>query len=153
MKFNKYMAFTLAELMVMLSVLTVLLAAFAPIFTVRYNNASAENVWSFVTSDDNNDAYMDPINKLLTAQSFIGMQPAGKTDVASSVSYNSNVLYSKLVIRASDRLTGGEKQKQMRFLYGNDSKKGKDVGALFAGNGNMLLGGLYETETILIIIL
>ncbi len=96
MKFNKYMAFTLAELMVMLSVLTVLLAAFAPIFTVRYNNASAENVWSFVTSDDNNDAYMDPINKLLTAQSFIGMQPAGKTDVASSVSYNSNVLYSKL---------------------------------------------------------
>ena len=147
MKFNKYMAFTLAELMVMLSVLTVLLAAFAPIFTVRYNNASAENVWSFVTSDDNNDAYMDPINKLLTAQSFIGMQPAGKTDVASSVSYNSNVLYSKLVIRASNRLTGGEKQKQMRFLYGNDSKKGKDVGALFAGNGNMLLGGLYSEIT------
>lgn len=144
MKFNKYKAFTLAELMVLLSVLTVLLAAFAPVFTVRYNNASADNVWSFVTSDDNFDAYTDPVNKLLTAQSFIGLTPSGKTDVANLLTYNSNTLYSKLVLRASDRLSSGEKQKQIRFLYGNANKKGTDVGTLFAGEGNLLLGGAYE---------
>lgn len=144
MKFNKYKAFTLAELMVLLSVLTVLLAAFAPVFTVRYNNASSDNVWSFVTSDDNYDSYTDPVNKLLTAQSFIGLTPSGKTDVANLLTYNSNTLYSKLVLRASDRLSSGEKQKQIRFLYGNANKKGTDVGTLFAGNGNLLLGGAYE---------
>ena len=51
-KFNKFKAFTLAELMIMLSVLTVLLAAFAPVFTVRYNNASSSEIWNEVPDDE-----------------------------------------------------------------------------------------------------
>lgn len=144
MKFNKYKGFSLAELMIMLAVLTILLAAFAPIFTARYKNAALENVWSYIGDDDEFDAYSDQVNKTLPAQLFIGMQPGGKSEVLSSISDGTTSLYSKLVIRASDRLEGtdNEKQKQIRFQYG-DSKEGTVVGTLFAGSENLLLGGEY----------
>ena len=144
-KFNKFKAFTLAELMIMLSVLTVLLAAFAPVFTVRYNNASSNSLWSEVPDDDERDVYTDQTNKVLAGQSFIGITPASGTDVLRAIKDGSgNTLYSKVVIRPTNQLTGfsDKVQKQMQFRSAgtlfNDT-----VGALFAGNGNMLLGGKY----------
>lgn len=149
MKFKKHIGFTLAELMVILAVLTVLLAAFAPVFTVRYKNAAAESVWSFVTGDDEYDIYSNSLSDVLTSQLFIGMQPTDRSDVNNYLKAGSNVLYSKLVIRASNKLGlsfGSEKQKQMRFAYG-DSKEGKTVGTLFAGKNSILLGGEYKKIT------
>lgn len=147
MNFNKYRAFTIAELMVLLSVLTIILAAFAPVFTVRYNNASSENVWFFVANDDNANAYSDPISKVLTAQSFIGITPASKADVLKALrNDDSKTLYSKLTIRPSNILSAGEKQKQIQFRYGN-SKTGSLAGALFADGTNLLFGGNYAGIT------
>lgn len=150
MKFKKHIGFTLAELMVILAVLTVLLAAFAPVFTVRYKNAAAESVWSFVTGDDEYDIYSNSLSDVLTSQLFIGMQPTDRSDVNNYLkSDESNVLYSKLVIRASNKLGlsfGNEKQKQIKFAYG-DSKEGATVGTLFAGKESILLGGEYKKIT------
>lgn len=148
MKFSitKYKGFTLAELMIILAVFAILLAAFAPIFTVRYKNASAEDVWAFVSNDENMDAYTNENSNLLTAQSFIGITPNSDADVLNAVSSTnlaSGSLYSKVVIRSHDNLLGGEKQKQIKFKYG-DSVQGTTVGGLFAGGGNMLLGGNYK---------
>lgn len=147
MKYNKRKAFTFAELMVMLSVFTVILAAVAPVFTVRYKNASTGvNVWSYVQSDDEYDAYAESFNKLLTNQFFIGITPASKKNVQEILKYNNDILYSKLIIRASDNLALkyiDTNQKQIRFLYGSSGHKGVDVGSLFAGGGSILLGGNY----------
>lgn len=146
MKFKKHIGFTLAELMVILAVLTVLLAAFAPVFTVRYKNSAAESVWSFVKGDDEFDIYSNPLSEVLTSQLFIGMQPTDKTDVNNYLKSGNNVLHSKLVIRASNKLGisfGSEKQKQIKFQYGS-SREGKSVGTMFAGNQSILLGGDYK---------
>lgn len=146
MKFKKHIGFTLAELMVILAVLTVLLAAFAPVFTVRYKNSAAESVWSFVKGDDEFDIYSNPLSDVLTSQLFIGMQPTDKTDVNNYIKSGNNVLHSKLVIRASNKLGisfGSEKQKQIKFQYGS-SREGKSVGTMFAGNQSILLGGDYK---------
>lgn len=141
-KFNKFKAFTLAELMIMLSVLTVLLAAFAPVFTVRYSNSISNEIWNPVPDDEERDVYTDQANKIAAAQSFIGVTPASGVDVLKAIKdENNHILYSKVVIRPTDSLTGGEDnvQKQIQFRFGNSP-----VGALFAGNDNMLLGGKYE---------
>lgn len=141
-KFNKFKAFTLSELMIMLSVLTVLLAAFAPVFTVRYNNASSSEIWNEVPDDEERDVYTDQTNKVVAAQSFIGITPSSSTDVLKAIKdENNHMLYSKVVIRPTESLTGTSDtvQKQIQFRY-----DGTPVGALFAGNKNMLLGGNYE---------
>ncbi len=141
-KFNKFKAFTLAELMIMLSVLTVLLAAFAPVFTVRYSNAISNEIWNPVPDDEERDVYTDQANKIAAAQSFIGITPASGVDVLRAIKDgNNHILYSKVVIRPTDSLTGANDkvQKQIQFRFGNTP-----VGALFAGNDNMLLGGKYE---------
>ena len=57
MKYNKFSAFTLAEVMILLLTLSILIAAFSPIFTRRYNNITSDEVWSFVAGDSNYDAY------------------------------------------------------------------------------------------------
>lgn len=141
MKFNirKYKAFTVGELMIMLSVLTILLAAFAPVFTVRYNNASSEYVWQFVPDSTSFDAYTDQISKALTAQSFIGITPASKAMATSAVSVGSNVLYSKFVIRPTHFTFDGHQQKTIQFRYGDDMI-GTPVGTLYARNRNILFG-------------
>lgn len=153
MKFNKIKAFTLAEVMVLMLTLSILLAAFAPVFTRRYNNASGDEVWLFVPADEGASAYYDSNNKQYTAQAFIGLTPIDETDVLRMVKdENNNILYSKLVIAASNKLkTGGKPQKQIQFRMSDctssiiDScKKGQVAGALFAGNKNILLGGKYN---------
>lgn len=141
-KFNKFKAFTLSELMIMLSVLTVLLAAFAPVFTVRYNNATSSEIWNEVPDDEERDVYTDQTNKTIAAQSFIGITPSSATDVLNAIKDGSNhILYSKVVIRPTENLTGTSDrvQKQIQFRY-----DGSPVGALFAGNQNILLGGKYQ---------
>ncbi len=152
MKYNKLKAFTLAEVMILLLTLSILMAAFAPVFTRRYSNAGLDDVWTYVTADDNFDAYYDVLGKTYTAQAYIGLTPKDKYDVTTKFSsYSSNgsdPLYSKLVIAASKKLdvAGSPVQNQMQFRYGN-SAAGDLVGSLFAGNGNMLVGGLYNNIT------
>lgn len=142
MKYNKYNAFTIAELMVIMALLVIIVAAFAPVFTVRYNNASTENVWAFVPNDDENDAFYDQINKSMTAQAFIGVTPANKSDIVKFSPY------SKVVIRPSNGIRKGLKripQSQIQFRYGKSNNgTGSLVGEIYADPNNLLFGGLYK---------
>lgn len=147
MKYNKRKGFTLAEVMVLLATLTVLMAAFAPIFTRRYTAGGIDDVWSYVPGDNEYDAYYDSLSKKQTAQAFIGITPTNSLDVQNAVKDgNNNILYSKLVIRASDNLSVGKPQNQIQFRYApsTNSAAGELVGSLFAGNNNMLIGGTYS---------
>ena len=110
MKYNKLNAFTLAELLVLLLTLSILMAAFAPVFTKRYDNVSSDEVWTFIMGDDNKNAYFDSINKTYTSQAFVGLTPVNEQDVAKMVEDASNKpVYSKLVIAASKKLIGSGK--------------------------------------------
>ena len=153
MRYNKLKAFTLAEVMILLLTLSILLAAFSPVFTTRFSNYSSDDVWSYVAGDDENDAYYDTTNKAFSAQAFIGLTPAGPAEVSlASADSSGRTLYSKLVIRASDKIKIGgvtQPQNQMQFRYGSSfaNPAGSVVGALFAGNNNFLLGGNYQSIT------
>ena len=68
MKFNKLKAFTLAEVMVLLLTLSILMAAFAPVFTRRYSNVTTDEVWTFVAGDTQRNAYFDAPNKIYLNQ-------------------------------------------------------------------------------------
>jgi prepilin-type N-terminal cleavage/methylation domain-containing protein len=151
MNYNKLKAFTLAEVLVVILVLSILLAAYAPIFTKRYSDGARDEVWSFVSSNDNSDAYYDATNKTLTTQAYIGLTPINKASAVKYIKNASNqTIYSKLVIAASKdaRISAVTRrpQNQIQFRYGN-SDAGDLVGSLFAGNGNMLLGGPYSNIT------
>ena len=131
-KFHK--AFTLAELMVIMAVLTVILAAVAPIFTSRYTNAAFDNVWSTVGASWNNDIYADAPGRFMMQQSLIGITPIDMEDIRRTY-----LPLSKVIVRSADKVGGNKQQKQIEFRYSNSK-----VGYLGAGNGSILLGGSYN---------
>ncbi len=145
MKYNKKSAFTMSEVMVLLLTLSVLMAAFAPAITKRQTAVSFDDVWTYVSTDDNNDAYFDAINRVSTSQAFIGITPEQGSDVPSATSSGSNeTLYSKLVIRPSHQVKNTGKQMQMQFRYGDTNNgTGTRVGGIFADGSNFLVGGIY----------
>lgn len=152
MKYNKLKAFTLAEIMVLLLTLSILLAAFAPVFTRRYQNVSNDDVWTFVAGDQGYSAYFDVPNKIFINSAFVGLNPTNSDDVLThtkdSKSASANVIYSKLIVAASKKLgstfAGSPPQNQMQFRYGN-SAAGSLVGSLYAGNNNFIVGGPYKS--------
>ena len=145
MRYNKFKAFTIAEIMVILLTLSILLAAFAPVFTRRYNNVTSNEVWTYVPGDDNYNAYFDTPNKLFLNQAFVGLTPISSDEVrsfsggdscevcitnlttgavtcasasCSAAAASPKPIYSKLVIAASKELgsiTNDPPQNQMQF--------------------------------------
>lgn len=130
---RKHKAFTLAELLVIMAVLAILMAAFAPMFTSRYTSTASDSVWSVVptnTSATPTHAYTDSPNKLFTQQSFIGITPdtaeAARTDYAP---------VSKVVIRSN--------LNQSQFDFYNAHNGNPTLAAkLSAQNNNLLLSNL-----------
>jgi len=131
---TKISAFTLAELMVIMAVMTVVLAAIAPIFTSRYSNISLDNVWSTVGASNMNDIYTDAPIQSMMQETLIGITPVDMEDIRRTYQP-----YSKVIIRSSDRVGGNKLQKQIEFRSNNVLR-----GYLFAGNTNLLLGGDYS---------
>lgn len=140
LKNKKHKAFTLAELMIIMAILTILLAALSPMLTTRYLGAGIDNVWRFVTLDKNDNAYSDVINKHLPAVSYVGIVPT----IEQSVNANM-VQLAKLVIRPSDQLP--DIQPQMDFRYETDNR-GYDTGylaaSLISDGSNFMLSGPYN---------
>ena len=143
MDINKLKAFTMAEVMVLLLTLSIMLAAFAPVMTKRQLNVASDNIWSFVPIDQELDSYYDTLEQSLPAQAFVGISPANSLAVSQAVQNDNNkVAYSKLIIRPSNKLPSS-KQNQIMFRAGA-SELGEQVGNLFAGASNLLLGGEYS---------
>ena len=131
---KKVSAFTLAELMIIMSVMAVVLAAIAPIFTSRLTNMSFDNVWSNVGASNMNDIYSDAPIRSMTQQIIIGATPFDMEDVRKK--YRP---YSKLIIRSSNKVDDEKMQRQIEFKF-----EGNTLGYLFAANSNVLLGGIYK---------
>ncbi len=143
MKSNNKRAFTLAEIMVVLLVLTIIFAAFAPIFTKRKlaTSSSKYNVWEYYDRVSY-DAFYDPGDSDFNGEAFIGVSPGAKDDISTTF-----LPLSKLVIRSSDNVTSaGVKQRQIMFRYGRSSTTDKGVfgGTWFMDGKNTLMGGTYH---------
>lgn len=129
MRMRKIKAFTLAELLVIMAVLAVLMAAFAPMFTSRYTNIATGAVWRKVPADNNGHIYSDAPNKFLLQPSFIGISPQTPEEAK-----NNYKPYSKVIINST-----ANNQKQVDFNY-----NGEKIGSLYALNKNILMGGSYS---------
>ena len=129
MRMRKINAFTLAELLVIMAVLAVLMAAFAPMFTSRYTNIATGAVWRKVPADNNGHIYSDAPNKFLLQPSFIGISPQTPEEAK-----NNYKPYSKVIINST-----ANNQKQVDFNY-----NGEKIGSLYALNKNILMGGSYS---------
>ena len=133
-KHNKK-AFTLAELMVIMSVMAVIMAAVAPIFTSRYTNVSLDNVWESIPASNSNDIFADAPVRAMSQQVIIGSTPADLEDIRTTFEP-----YSKLIVHSTHQVDGNKFQKQIDFR-----RSGSKVGYLFAANSNLLLGGNYNS--------
>lgn len=137
MRIKKYKAFTLAELMVLLAFGAILMAAFAPAITVRYNNASKEDVWSFILDEGMNAYSAAPAGK--AGRFFVGTTPDNQT-------VKTYTPESKLIIQSANDKSN---QPQISFRYGNDSNgigtRTADLLATPSSTGNMLLGGPFNS--------
>ena len=134
-KLKLHKAFTLAELMVILAVMTVVIAAVAPILTSRHNTLMSAEVWNEVSADDDGDIHTAGSNPALLQEIMIGVSPLDLEDIKTNYKP-----YAKLVIRSSDRVNGNIVQRPIEFYH-----NGQRQGFLAAGRDNLLLGGEYNS--------
>lgn len=142
-KLKLYKAFTLAELMVILAVMTVVIAAIAPIFTSKYNTLMSNEVWHEVNADDNRDIFADAPNHSMTQEVMIGLSPEDLQDIKRNYKP-----YAKLLIRSSDRVANGAStivQKPIEFYTTSADGTLTKQGYLVAGKSNMMLAGGYDS--------
>lgn len=128
--------YTLAEIMLVLLVLTIIFAAFAPIFTKRAitSNRGKYSVWSYVDQDELN-AYTYPGDPNLHGQMFFGVSPMTQDAVESDF-----LPLSKIVIRSNT--IDNKLQRHIQFRYGRNSVThgGEFAGTWSVINNNILLG-------------
>lgn len=139
---NQKRAYTLAEIMIVILILTIIFAAFAPMFTTRSvkNYKSRYNVWEWSDFTQFNAAATSPV-VANTNELFFGVTPNGQTDVESTFAP-----LSKIVIRSGEVTQNKYLQRQIQFRYGRTgtTDPGKFAGTWFADGKNILLGGTYH---------
>lgn len=139
-------AYTIAEVMIVLLILTVIFAAFAPIITKRKLSSykSSNAIWNKYNETKGFDAYFDPSNTKNTGTAFFGVKPDSHGAVTSTLTP-----LSRVVIRSGPVTSGNKLQRQIQFRFGRlsgnaDQKKyGKFAGTWLMDRQNVLLGGAY----------
>ncbi|MGN0031258.1 MAG: tail fiber domain-containing protein [Candidatus Gastranaerophilaceae bacterium] len=140
---NKKHGYTLAEIMVVLLVLTIIFAAFAPVFTKRRQVASTSkyNVWQYHDRVQFN-AFYNPGDQSLNGEAFIGITPEDKGAISTTF-----LPLSKLIIRSSKSVTSeAANQRHIQFRYRSATKpeKGDFAGIWYMDGKNVLMGGTYQ---------
>ena len=115
---NKKFAYSLAEVMVVMLILTIIFAAFAPIVTRRKlaNSRSMFNPWSFTDTSVTMNAFYSPTDATLKNAVYFGLNPGTKTNAQNSINKPDSNNYSKVIIRAND--IDGKYQSHLQFRYG-----------------------------------
>ncbi len=140
---KKKPAFTLAEVMVVLLVLTILFAAFAPFITKRKKNHSiAQDMWNWSSRNymaGPMNAYFKPISNSYLGGIYIGTTPDSESDIKESYTP-----LSKLVIR-SGYVSDNTIQNQLQLRYGRNSLEdpGQLAATFLADNTNLLFGSYF----------
>ncbi len=128
--FIKFSGFTLAEMMVVLLIMTIILAAMAPVMTTRMsaNKAvggnSKSEIWKYVEDSGETDIYYGTTNN---QRAMIGQN---KAETAES---------ARLILNTSDDIPN-------HLMFRNDKTT---LGALTFGTDNSLLLGSYPADTTL----
>lgn len=139
-------AYTIAEVMIVLLILTVIFAAFAPIITKRKLSSykSSNAIWNKYNETKSFDAYFDPSNTKNTGTAFFGVKPDSYGAVTSTLTP-----LSRVVIRSGPVTSGNKLQRQIQFRFGRlsgnaaEKKYGKFAGTWLMDRQNVLLGGAY----------
>lgn len=139
-------AYTIAEVMIVLLILTVIFAAFAPIITKRKLSSykSSNAIWNKYNETKGFDAYFDPSNTKNTGTAFFGVKPDSHGAVTSTLAP-----LSRVVIRSGPVTSGNKLQRQIQFRFGRlsgnaaEKKYGKFAGTWLMDRRNVLLGGAY----------
>lgn len=139
-------AYTIAEVMIVLLILTVIFAAFAPIITKRKLSSykSSNAIWNKYNETKGFDAYFDPSNTKNTGTAFFGVKPDSYGAVTSTLTP-----LSRVVIRSGPVTSGNKLQRQIQFRFGrlagnaDEKKYGKFAGTWLMDRQNVLLGGAY----------
>lgn len=139
-------AYTIAEVMIVLLILTVIFAAFAPIITKRKLSSykSSNAIWNKYNETKGFDAYFDPSNTRNTGTAFFGVKPDSYGAVTSTLTP-----LSRVVIRSGPVTSGNKLQRQIQFRFGRlsgnaaEKKYGKFAGTWLMDRQNVLLGGAY----------
>lgn len=139
-------AYTIAEVMIVLLILTVIFAAFAPIITKRKLSSykSSNAIWNKYNETKGFDAYFDPSNTKNTGTAFFGVKPDSYGAVTSTLTP-----LSRVVIRSGPVTSGNKLQRQIQFRFGRlsgnaaEKKYGKFAGTWLMDRQNVLLGGAY----------
>jgi len=142
MKFRNKSAYSLAEIMVVMLVLTIIFAACAPFFTKRRTNTDKSRyaVWEAL-DPTTMDAFTNGETPQHTAQLFFGLTPGSKDEVNTMYAPN-----AKLVIRSGPVTSSSTVQRQIQFRYGRfaNKKHGVFAGTWFMDGSNNLMGGRYK---------
>lgn len=139
-------AYTIAEVMIVLLILTVIFAAFAPIITKRKLSSykSSNAIWNKYNETKGFDAYFDSSNTKNTGTAFFGVKPDSHGAVTSTLTP-----LSRVVIRSGPVTSGNKLQRQIQFRFGRlsgnaaEKKYGKFAGTWLMDRQNVLLGGAY----------
>lgn len=139
-------AYTIAEVMIVLLILTVIFAAFAPIITKRKLSSykSSNAIWNKYNETKGFDAYFDSSNTKNTGTAFFGVKPDSHGAVTSTLTP-----LSRVVIRSGPVTSGNKLQRQIQFRFGrlagnaDEKKYGKFAGTWLMDRQNVLLGGAY----------
>lgn len=139
-------AYTIAEVMIVLLILTVIFAAFAPIITKRKLSSykSSNAIWNKYNETKGFDAYFDPSNTKNTGTAFFGVKPDSYGAVTSTLTP-----LSRVVIRSGPVTSGNKLQRQIQFRFGRlsgnaaEKKYGRFAGTWLMDRQNVLLGGAY----------
>ena len=132
--------------MIVLLILTVIFAAFAPIITKRKLSSykSSNAIWNKYNETKGFDAYFDPSNTKNTGTAFFGVKPDSHGSVTSTLTP-----LSRVVIRSGPVTSGNKLQRQIQFRFGrlagnaDEKKYGKFAGTWLMDRQNVLLGGAY----------
>ncbi len=142
---NKKRAYTLAEIMVVVLVLTIIFAAFAPFFTKRKMSklSSKYSVWEY-SDPISLDAYYDPGDPSYTGQLFFGITPNGKADVGTVFLPSAKIVLRSTEISADD--SPNKMQRHIQFRYGRTATTdhGKFAGSWVMNTQNALMGSSYN---------
>ncbi|MBR1425153.1 tail fiber domain-containing protein [bacterium] len=145
---DKKTGYTLAEIMIVLLVLTIIFAAFAPLITKRRTASTRSKyaVWNpAATWDTNGNAYYDVGDSNSDATAYFGVTPESEADISTNFKPN-----AKVVIRSLNKVGGSNVQRQIQFRYGGAGLTSGTPNSSFAGSmlldgRNILIGGKYDS--------
>ena len=133
---KKYSAFTLAEMMVVMLIMSIILAAMAPVMTTRGAKSDNSSPWRY-SPDNLSDAYFGPGDSQIA---MIGQPNRLETDDAAKLIINSSdTLKPQISFKRNNATVGRLMMKETNLLLGDSTFDKHTTGSynIAIGDGNL----------------